>query len=52
MESNLNDELDYDPQVAISCDKVTRHVDVNTGDWITDKNSTRLCTTDKTKILE
>lgn len=52
VESNLNDDLDYDPQVAISCDKVTRHVDVNTGDWIADKNSTRLCTTDKTKILE
>lgn len=52
VESNLNDDLDYHPQVAISCDKVTRHVDVNTGDWIADKNSTRLCTTDKTKILE
>ena len=52
VESNLNDDLDYDPQVAISCDKVTRHVDVNTGDWIADKNSTRLCTTDKTKVLE
>ncbi|KAL9964038.1 hypothetical protein ACROYT_G027612 [Oculina patagonica] len=49
---NLNDELDYDPQVAISCDKVTRHVDVNTGDWVADKNSTRLCTTDKNEILK
>lgn len=49
---NLNDELDYDPQVAISCDKVTRHVDVNTGDWVVDKNSTRLCTTDNNEILK
>lgn len=52
VESNLNDDLDYNPQVAITCDKVTRHVDINSGDWIADKNSTRLCTTDKTKILE
>lgn len=48
----LNDDLDYDPQVAISCDKLTRHVDVNTGDWIADDNSTRLCTTDKKEILK
>lgn len=49
---NLNEDLDYDPQVVILCDKVTRHVDVNTGDWIVDKNSSRLCTTDRKEILK
>lgn len=49
---NLNDDLDYDPQVAIKCGKVTRHIDVNTGSWEADKNSTSLCAITMKEILK
>ncbi|RMX60703.1 hypothetical protein pdam_00006820 [Pocillopora damicornis] len=49
---NLNDDLDYDPQVAIKCGKVTRHIDVNTGSWEADKNSTSLCAVTMKEILK
>lgn len=52
VENSNYDELDYDPQVAIKCGKVTRHMDVNTGSWEADKNSTSLCATTMQEILK
>ena len=48
---DLDDDLDHDPQVVIDCEKPTLHVDINTGDWVADKNNTSLCTADKGEIL-
>ena len=47
----FDDFLDYEPQVAIICGKLTKHVDVDTGGWVEDKNSTRLCSMDRKEIM-
>ena len=49
---DLDDDLNHDPQVVITCDKPAKHVDLNTGEWVVDKNNTSLCTADKKEILK
>ena len=49
---DLDDDLDYDPQVVIACNKPVQHVNLDTGAWVVDKNNTTLCTADKKQILK
>ncbi|XP_028405436.1 amyloid-beta A4 protein-like [Dendronephthya gigantea] len=44
--------LDYEPQIAISCEKVAKHIDVKTGVWTDDLLKEKFCSTEPSAILK
>jgi hypothetical protein len=41
----------HEPKVAFWCGKVNQHIDIKTGNWMTDKNGKSMCSTTKEQVL-